>query len=113
MRRLEKFSIQCTGNQAKFSAEELRETAGVLDLPIRNLQSVLGDHWWPDRGLELPTGPIIYRLYESVRVYAHPIKAIIHKKGLQRRRHEHDGLSRMNRYLSLPAPSLFVDSPDK
>ncbi|KAF7350116.1 Cyanate hydratase [Mycena venus] len=68
--------------QAKFTTEELHKVAEVLDLPSSDLQAGLGEHWWPNRGLGPipPTDPVIYRLYESVLVYGHSIKAIIHEK---------------------------------
>lgn len=42
----------------------------------------MGEHWWPDRGLDgpVPVDPVLYRLYEGVLVYGHPIKALIHEK---------------------------------
>ncbi|KAL0945412.1 hypothetical protein HGRIS_000904 [Hohenbuehelia grisea] len=52
--------------QAKFSADEISKVAEVLDIPITSIQSELGEHWWPNRGLGPvpPTDPVIYRLYE-------------------------------------------------
>ncbi|KAJ7488346.1 cyanate lyase C-terminal domain-containing protein [Mycena latifolia] len=68
--------------QAKFTPDELAQLATLLDLLPVDLQSGLGDHWWPNRGLGPipPTDPVIYRLYESVLVYGHAIKAVIHEK---------------------------------
>ncbi|KAJ7685896.1 cyanate lyase C-terminal domain-containing protein [Mycena rosella] len=68
--------------QAKFTGEELASVASALDIPAGELQAGLGDHWWPHRGLGPvpPTDPVIYRLYESVLVYGHAIKAVIHEK---------------------------------
>ncbi|KAH7912822.1 cyanate lyase C-terminal domain-containing protein [Hygrophoropsis aurantiaca] len=68
--------------QAKFTPEELAQLAQLLDIPSASLQSELGAHWWPNRGLGPmpPTDPVIYRLYESVLVYGHAIKAVIHEK---------------------------------
>ncbi|KAJ3744001.1 cyanate lyase C-terminal domain-containing protein [Lentinula detonsa] len=68
--------------QAKFSAEELQKLAEVLDLPHAELTAGLGDHWFPYRGLgsAIPTDPVVYRLYEGIMVYGHPIKALINEK---------------------------------
>jgi len=68
--------------QAKFSADEIKQVAEVLEIPNTNIQSEIGEHWWPNRGLGPipPTDPVIYRLYESVLVYGHAIKAVIHEK---------------------------------
>ncbi|KAF9457867.1 cyanate lyase C-terminal domain-containing protein [Collybia nuda] len=86
--------------QAKFSEDELRKLAEVLEVPVAETLAGLGDHWWPNRGLGPvpPTDPVIYRLYEvrcvaapchnifdllllkSVLVYGYPIKAVIHEK---------------------------------
>ncbi|KAJ7889450.1 cyanate lyase C-terminal domain-containing protein [Mycena olivaceomarginata] len=68
--------------QAKPTPEELSKVSELLDVPSGELQAGLGDHWWPNRGLGPipPTDPVIYRLYESVLVYGHSIKAIIHEK---------------------------------
>ncbi|TFK35597.1 cyanate lyase C-terminal domain-containing protein [Crucibulum laeve] len=68
--------------QAKFTEEELKKVSEVLGIPALESLSQLGDHWWPNRGLGPmpPTDPVIYRLYESVLVYGHAIKAIIHEK---------------------------------
>ncbi|KAJ7888346.1 cyanate lyase C-terminal domain-containing protein [Mycena olivaceomarginata] len=68
--------------QAKFMPEELSKVSELLDVPPGELQAGLGDHWWPNRGLGAipPTDPVIYRLYESVLVYGHSNKAIIHEK---------------------------------
>ncbi|KAI6025049.1 hypothetical protein PISMIDRAFT_673123 [Pisolithus microcarpus 441] len=68
--------------QAKLAPEEIEALARVLDIPVVNIQSNLGTHWWPNRGLGPmpPTDPVLYRLYEGVLVYGHAIKAIIHEK---------------------------------
>ncbi|KAF5358804.1 hypothetical protein D9758_008537 [Tetrapyrgos nigripes] len=68
--------------QAKFTKEELQKLSQVLGLDESSLAGGLGEHWWPYRGLGTtpPTDPVIYRLYEGVLVYGHPIKAIIHEK---------------------------------
>ncbi|KAG5638106.1 Cyanate hydratase [Sphagnurus paluster] len=53
--------------QAKFTAEELKKVSETLGLPAQEALNVLGDHWWPTRGLGPmpPTDPVIYRLYEA------------------------------------------------
>ncbi|EGN99314.1 hypothetical protein SERLA73DRAFT_182250 [Serpula lacrymans var. lacrymans S7.3] len=68
--------------QAKLSPDEIDSLAKVLDIPTVNIQNELGAHWWPSRGLGPvpPTDPVIYRLYESVLVYGHAIKAVVHEK---------------------------------
>ncbi|KAJ8584852.1 Cyanase [Rhizopogon salebrosus TDB-379] len=69
--------------QAKLSPEELVALSQVLDLDTASVQSELGSHWWPNRGglgPMPPTDPVIYRLYESVLVYGHAIKAVVHEK---------------------------------
>ncbi|KIJ62877.1 hypothetical protein HYDPIDRAFT_176302 [Hydnomerulius pinastri MD-312] len=68
--------------QAKLAPDELEALARVLDIPSANIQSQIGSHWWPNRGLGPmpPTDPVLYRLYESVLVYGHAIKAVIHEK---------------------------------
>ncbi|KAF7977047.1 hypothetical protein HWV62_4818 [Athelia sp. TMB] len=68
--------------QAKLEPEDIEKISGVLDLPQGQLQSALGAHWWPYRGLGQtpPQDPVIYRLYEGVLVYGHAIKAVIHEK---------------------------------
>ena len=74
--------------------------ANALALDERLINDELGSHWWPNRGLGggIPSDPglphgtsrnrlapdaitlVIYRLYEGVIVYGHPIKAVIHEK---------------------------------
>ena len=56
----------CICVQAKLSSEELQQLSNFLEIPHANLQSELGEHWWPNRGLGPvpPTDPVIYRLYE-------------------------------------------------
>jgi len=68
--------------QAKLSAEDIEAIARVLEVPLLSIQNELGPHWWPNRGLGPvpPTDPVIYRLYESVLVYGHAIKSVIHEK---------------------------------
>ncbi|KAJ7260371.1 cyanate lyase C-terminal domain-containing protein [Mycena haematopus] len=68
--------------QAKFTPEELSKVSELLDIPSGDLHAGLGDHWFPNRGLgpSPPSDPVIYRLYEGIMVYGHPIKAIIHEK---------------------------------
>lgn len=52
--------------QAKMSPQEIEALARVLDIPHVSIQSELGSHWWPNRGLGPvpPTDPVVYRLYE-------------------------------------------------
>jgi cyanate lyase len=68
--------------QAKLSADEIQALSATLDIESTNLQSGLGEHWWPNRGLGPmpPTDPVVYRLYEGILVYGHAIKAVIHEK---------------------------------
>lgn len=68
--------------QARFTEDELNTVCEVLGIGSSELVSQLGSHWWPNRGLGPmpPTDPVIYRLYESVLVYGHAIKAVIHEK---------------------------------
>jgi len=68
--------------QAKFTEDELKRVAEILDVGPAFALSELGNHWWPNRGLGPmpPQDPVIYRLYEGVLVYGHAIKAIIHEK---------------------------------
>ncbi|KAJ7271628.1 cyanate lyase C-terminal domain-containing protein [Mycena rebaudengoi] len=68
--------------QAKFTSEELYKISQVLEFSTAWLEEAFGDQQWPNRGLGPipPTDPVIYRLYEGVLVYGHPIKAIIHEK---------------------------------
>ncbi|KAF9007513.1 cyanate lyase C-terminal domain-containing protein [Cyathus striatus] len=68
--------------QAKFTEEELKKVSDVLGIPSSESLGELGNHWWPNRGIGPmpPTDPVIYRLYESVLVYGHAIKAVIHEK---------------------------------
>jgi len=70
--------------QAKLTPEEIEAFARVLDIPLVWIQNEIGSYssWWPNRGLGPipPTDPVIYRLYESVLVYGHAIKSVIHEK---------------------------------
>ncbi|TFK73246.1 Cyanase [Pluteus cervinus] len=68
--------------QAKFTPEELAKVSEYLGIPPEETLSELGSHWWPNRGIGPmpPTDPVLYRLYESVLVYGHAIKAVIHEK---------------------------------
>ncbi|KZP09015.1 hypothetical protein FIBSPDRAFT_706250, partial [Athelia psychrophila] len=52
--------------QAKFEPEDIEKLSGVLEISQGHLQSELGAHWWPYRGIGStpPTDPVIYRLYE-------------------------------------------------
>jgi hypothetical protein len=44
----------------------------VLSLDVKSLNSEIGPHWWPHRGLGPmpPTDPVIYRLYEVCHLTA-------------------------------------------
>ncbi|KAF9223294.1 Cyanase [Gyrodon lividus] len=68
--------------QAKLAPEDIEALARVLDILTVAIQNELGSHWWPNRGLGPmpPTDPVLYRLYESVLVYGHAIKAVVHEK---------------------------------
>ncbi|KAF8344743.1 cyanate lyase C-terminal domain-containing protein [Amanita rubescens] len=68
--------------QAKFTEDELKEVAALLDLSEAAVLSELGSHWWPNRGLGPvpPRDPVLYRLFEGFLVYGHAVKAIIHEK---------------------------------
>ncbi|EAU85164.2 hypothetical protein CC1G_06180 [Coprinopsis cinerea okayama7 len=68
--------------QAKFNEEELKKLSEVLEISSAQIVKELGDQWFPNRGLGPvpPSDPVIYRLFEGVLVYGHPIKAIIHEK---------------------------------
>ncbi|THH09303.1 hypothetical protein EW145_g2112 [Phellinidium pouzarii] len=74
--------------QAKLTAEQIDTLSNVLDVPAAKLHAGLGAHWWPERGLGStpPTDPVVYRLYEGIKVYGYPIKArdnelaLIHEK---------------------------------
>lgn len=52
--------------QAKLSQSEIEALARVLGISAVSIESELGSHWWPNRGLGPvpPTDPVIYRLYE-------------------------------------------------
>ncbi|KIK52679.1 hypothetical protein GYMLUDRAFT_49829 [Collybiopsis luxurians FD-317 M1] len=65
--------------QAKLSAEDIQKLSQLLEIPQ---DPTLGEHWFPYRGIgsPVPTDPVVYRLYEGVMVYGHPIKAIINEK---------------------------------
>ncbi|PFH48470.1 hypothetical protein AMATHDRAFT_76715 [Amanita thiersii Skay4041] len=68
--------------QAKFTEDELKTVTTLLGISTVEALNELGNHWWPNRGLGPmpPTDPVLYRLYESVLVYGHAIKAVIHEK---------------------------------
>jgi len=65
--------------QAKPTPDDLVALTAALDLEFG---SALGKEWFPNRGLGPmpPTDPVLYRLYEGILVYGHPIKAVIHEK---------------------------------
>ena len=56
--------------QAKFTEDELKEVATLLDLSEAAVLSELGSHWFPNRGLGPvpPRDPVLYRLFE-VRLF--------------------------------------------
>ncbi|KAJ6608641.1 cyanate lyase C-terminal domain-containing protein [Mycena sp. CBHHK59/15] len=62
--------------------EELKQISEVLEVPTGDLQAGLGGPLvaQPGAWTHTSTDPVIYRLYESVLVYGHAIKAIIHEK---------------------------------
>ncbi|KZT58086.1 Cyanase C-terminal domain-containing protein [Calocera cornea HHB12733] len=68
--------------QAKPSSSDLSALAEALSLPLGALTAGLGPSFTPYRGMGggVPTDPVIYRLYEGVMVYGHPIKAVIAEK---------------------------------
>ncbi|KAF8707328.1 hypothetical protein AX14_013614 [Amanita brunnescens Koide BX004] len=68
--------------QAKFTEEELKKVSTLLDISEAGALGALGNHWYPNRGLGPvpPRDPVVYRLFESVLVYGHAIKAVIHEK---------------------------------
>ncbi|KZO96553.1 Cyanase [Calocera viscosa TUFC12733] len=68
--------------QAKPSPADLLALSTALDLPLPLLSDGLGAAFTPYRGMGggIPTDPVIYRLYEGVLVYGHPIKALVHEK---------------------------------
>ncbi|CCA71030.1 probable Cyanate hydratase [Serendipita indica DSM 11827] len=67
---------------AKPTQEDIVALAHALAVDERAITDEIGSHWWPNRGLGggIPSDPVIYRLYEGVIVYGHPIKAVIHEK---------------------------------
>ncbi|CAO1613997.1 unnamed protein product [Parajaminaea phylloscopi] len=68
--------------QAKPTAEDLEKLASTLDISSDVLTDALGPDFYPHRGLgELPPrDPVVYRLYECIMVYGHPLKHLIHEK---------------------------------
>ncbi|KZV90104.1 Cyanase [Exidia glandulosa HHB12029] len=68
--------------QAKPTPADIEALEKVLGLESNALAAQAGSHWWPERGIgpAVPTDPLLYRLYEGVLVYGHPIKAVIHEK---------------------------------
>lgn len=50
--------------------------------PSQDLEAQLGEHFYPERGLgpAVPTDALLYRLYEIIKVFGYPLKAIIHEK---------------------------------
>ncbi|KAI9019490.1 cyanate hydratase [Phycomyces nitens] len=69
--------------QAKPSQEEMEKLSSVLNIPTSHLKEELGDQYFPDRGglVDIPpSDPTLYRLFEIIKVYGYPLKAIIHEK---------------------------------
>ncbi|KAF8476467.1 cyanate hydratase [Gautieria morchelliformis] len=68
--------------QAKATPEQLTALTSFLGIQQASVTADLGANWFPDRGVGPipPTDPVIYRLYEAVLVYGHPLKAVIHEK---------------------------------
>lgn len=67
---------------AKPTAEDIKGLSKALEVDEHSITEELGPHWWPNRGFggDIPADPVIYRLYEGVIVYGHPIKSVIHEK---------------------------------
>lgn len=63
-------------HQAKATPEQLHALTDFLGIQPATITAALGDNWFPDRGIGPipPTDPVIYRLYEAVLVYGHPLK---------------------------------------
>ncbi|KAF8574937.1 hypothetical protein K439DRAFT_1641806 [Ramaria rubella] len=68
--------------QAKATSEQLKALTTFLGIEQASIAAELPDSWYPDRGIGPipPTDPVIYRLYEAILVYGHPLKAVIHEK---------------------------------
>lgn len=68
--------------QAKPEKQDLEKLSSTLDLPLEELEDALGPNFYPYRGLgEMPPrDPVVYRLYECILVYGHPLKHLIHEK---------------------------------
>lgn len=64
--------------QAKATPEQLNALTSFLGIQQASVTADLGENWFPDRGVGPipPTDPVIYRLYEAVLVYGHPLKVI-------------------------------------
>ncbi|CEH12967.1 probable cyanate hydratase [Ceraceosorus bombacis] len=63
--------------QAKPEKDDLEKLAKVLSIDQQYLVDALGPSFYPTRGVG---DPVVYRLYEALLVYGHPIKALIHEK---------------------------------
>jgi len=65
--------------KAKATQEELAKLTKYLGIQQASITAQLGENWYPDRGIGPvpPTDPVIYRLYEAVLVYGHPIKVCL------------------------------------
>lgn len=68
--------------QAKPEKQDLEKLSSSLEIPLDSLIDALGPDFYPHRGLgEMPPrDPVVYRLYECILVYGHPLKHLIHEK---------------------------------
>ncbi|KEI40079.1 uncharacterized protein L969DRAFT_86698 [Mixia osmundae IAM 14324] len=66
----------------KASPDVLKSICSTLDVPLESIAAELGEGFVPMRGTckMPPTDPTIYRLYEALTVYGHPLKQIIYEK---------------------------------
>lgn len=70
------FVLKIYAMQAKATPEQLQALTSFLGIQQATITAELGENWYPDRGVGPipPTDPVIYRLYEAVLVYGHPLK---------------------------------------
>lgn len=80
--RNEVYTASLFYGQAKPTLEDIAGLSKALGVDEQGIIDEVGSHWWPNRGIggAIPQDPVIYRLYEGVIVYGHPIKSIIHEK---------------------------------